>query len=120
MEMLDREKRDAVFAGECGPIYTKVRDSAPTRYGAAASVSGSLIADGCVIEGTVENSLLFRGVKVGRGCVVRNSILMQDTVLGENVSLDCVVSDKNVYIADGRNLSGCATLPYFIGKGLRV
>ena len=120
MEMLDREKRDAVFSGECGPIYTKVRDSAPTRYGLGAKVENSLIADGCVIEGEVENSLLFRGVKVGKGCKVKNSILMQDTILGEHVALDCVVADKNVYIADRRTLSGCAQLPYFIGKSLRI
>lgn len=120
MEMLDKEKRDAVLAGEAGPVYTKVRDSAPTRYGNGSVVKNSLIADGCVVEGLVENSLLFRGVKVGKGCKVRNSILMQDTVLGENVVLDCVVSDKNVYISDRRVLAGCEKLPYFIAKNMRV
>ena len=120
MEMLDRTKREAVFNGESGPVYTKVRDSAPTRYGSDAKVSRSLIADGCVVEGEVENSLLFRGVRVGKGSKVKNCILMQDTIVGGHVSLDCVVSDNDVYIEDGRVLSGCEELPYFIGKGMRL
>ena len=57
------------------PIYTKVRDVAPAKYGIDCSVKDSLIADGCIIEGTVENSVLFRGVKVGKGAVIKNSIL---------------------------------------------
>ena len=54
-------------------MFTKVRDSAPTKYGAGAIVKNSLIADGCMIEGEVENSVLFRGVKIARGTVVKRS-----------------------------------------------
>ncbi len=115
MRLLDKEVRDELFGAR--DMYTKVRDSAPSKYGETAVVSNSLISDGCVIEGTVENSILFRGVKVGKGAVVRNSIVMQDNIIGENASINCVITDKYVVISDKRNLSGCETLPYFIQKG---
>ena len=89
-------------------------------YGEEATVKNSLISDGCVIEGVVENSILFRGVKVGKGAVVRNSIIMQDNIIGPNTSLDCVITDKNVVISDNKTLCGCPALPYFIQKGTRL
>ncbi len=115
MELLDKKVRDELFGAR--DIYTKVRDSAPTRYLTGATVSNSLISDGCVIEGRVENCILFRGVKVGKGSVVKNSIIMQDTAIGSDVSLECVITDKNVVIRDGRRLSGCEEQPYFVPKG---
>lgn len=118
MELLDKEVRDELF-GERN-IYTKVRDSAPSKYGENAVVKNSLISDGCVIEGIVENSILFRGVKVGKGAVVRNSIIMQDNYIGDNTSLNCVITDKNVVVSDSKSLSGCSELPYFIQKGTRL
>ncbi len=118
MELLDRKVRTELFAAR--DIYTKVRDSAPSRYVDGAKVANSLISDGCCIKGTVENCILFRGVKIGKGSVVRNCVLMQDTVVGENVALDSVITDKNVVIRDRRNLAGCAELPYFISKGRMI
>jgi len=120
MRLLDPVNRVNLFYRRNQPIFTKVRNSAPTRYSADARVTGSMIADGCVIEGTVENSIIFRGVKVGKGTVVKNSILMQDTVTGENVRLSCVITDKNVVIRDGRELCGCESMPFYIGKGKMV
>ncbi|MCH5152061.1 MAG: glucose-1-phosphate adenylyltransferase subunit GlgD [Clostridiales bacterium] len=118
MEQLDKKVRDELFGAR--DVYTKVRDSAPSRYLEGATVTNSLISDGCTIEGTVENSILFRGVKVGKGSVVKNSIIMQKTTIGSNVSLDCVITDKNVVISDKRHLAGCEELPYFIAKGRMV
>ena len=115
MELLRKEVRDELFGGR--DIYTKVRDSAPSKYGVDAQVKNSLISDGCEIEGVVENSILFRGVKVGKGAVIRNSIVMQDSVISDGATLDCVITDKNVIITSKRRLSGCETLPYFIQKG---
>ena len=97
-----------------------LRNSAPTRYSESAQVHNSYVADGCVIEGVVENSILFRGVQVGKGTVVKNCILLQDTFTGNNVSLNCVISDKNVVIRDGRMLSGYESMPFFIPKGSMV
>ena len=118
MELLEKDVRDELFGAR--DIYTKVRDSAPSKYGEEAVVKNSLISDGCVIEGVVENSILFRGVKVAKGAVVKNSVIMQDNYIGENTSLNCVITDKNVVIGDRKTLSGCTTLPYFIQKGTRL
>ena len=118
MELLDKTNRDQLFGAR--DIYTKVRDSAPSKYSDTALVRNSLISDGCSIDGTVENCILFRGVKVGKGSVIKNSVIMQDTVIGENVELDCVLTDKNVVIRDRRHLSGCEALPYFIAKGRMI
>ena len=116
MRLLDPKNLDALFP-EDKPIYTKVHDNAPTRYAMDCQVKNSMVADGCLIEGTVENSILFRGVKVGKGTHIRNSILMQDTLTGENVYLNCVITDKDVVLRDGRVLSGHETMPFYIRKG---
>lgn len=120
MRLLDHDSRVNLFYRRNQPIYTKVRNSAPTRYLPSAKVKNSLIADGCVIEGTVENSILFRGVHVGKGTVIKNSILMQDTFTGENVKLGCVITDKDVVIKNDRELCGHESLPFYIGKGMTV
>lgn len=114
MEMLDKNVRNELFGAR--DIYTKVRDSAPSKYLDGSVVKNSLISDGCMIEGTVENSILFRGVKVGKDSVVRNSVLMQETVVGSFVEMDCVITDKNVMIRDRRRLAGCEELPYYVAK----
>ena len=116
MALLDEDTRKGIWGVPNRPILTKVRNSAPTKYCGDAKIVNSVVADGCVVEGTVENSILFRGVKVGKGTVVKNSILMQDTYTGENVLLNCVITDKNVMIKDGRMLSGCESMPFYIGK----
>ncbi len=120
MRLLSSEVRNGLFEVKHHPIYTKLRNSAPTRYSESAQVHNSYVADGCVIEGVVENSILFRGVQVGKGTVVKNCILLQDTFTGNNVSLNCVISDKNVVIRDGRMLSGYESMPFFIPKGSMV
>lgn len=119
-QITDDNARKSLFDVPNRPVYTKVRNSTPTYYSETSNVKNSMIADGCVIEGTVENSILFRGVKVGRNCTVKNCILMQDTITGENVFLNYVISDKNVVIRDGRMLSGCDVQPYYIEKGKMI
>ncbi len=120
MDMLNESSRRALFGNKAKPIMTKVRNSAPTTYAGDAKVKNSLIADGCVIEGTVENSILFRGVKVGKGTVIKNSILLQNTVVDDDVTLNCVVSDKDVSVSSGVMLSGHATMPFYIAKGRKI
>ena len=102
------------------PIYTKVRDDMPAKYGLDSNVSNSLVADGCVIDGEVENCVLFRGVKIGKGAKVRNCVIMQDSVIGENSRLDYVVTDKNVEVEANRTLMGYQTYPVFIAKESKV
>lgn len=120
MSLLDPTARQSLFGLASRPILTKVRNSPPTRYAAGAGVTNSLIADGCEIEGRVENSILFRDVHVGAGAVVKNCILLQNTYVADRAELNCVVSDKDVLIHEGRKLSGHSTLPFFVGKGMSV
>ena len=119
MELLHKENRKQLFTPE-RPVYTKVRDDMPTIYGLGSEAKNSLIADGCTIEGTVENSILFRGVHVGKGTVVRDSILMQGSMIGENARVCCVVMDKNGVLKPGKTLCGDKTFPIYIGKGIMI
>ncbi|MGN0819748.1 MAG: glucose-1-phosphate adenylyltransferase subunit GlgD [Christensenellaceae bacterium] len=114
MQLLDPEIRKSIFGD--WEIYTKVKDSAPTKYGATAICKNSLISDGCQIDGEVYNSVLFRGVKVARGAVLRNCIIMQDGIIGEDAKMNAVITDKRVVVRDRRNLSGAETFPIFIPK----
>ena len=118
MSILKEENRHELFGDRS--VFTKIRDSAPTKYGNSAIVKNSMIADGCVIEGEVENSIIFRNVKVARGAVVKNSIVMQNTVLGENCTLNCIIADKNVVVRDKKVLSGSENHPFYIGKGIMI
>ena len=118
MKLLDDENLDALFSGN--PIYTKIRDDNPTRYIPGSRVSNVMVADGCVIEGQVENSVLFRGVKIEKGAIVRNCILMQDTVIKEGAIVDYTITDKQVVISAGKEMKGADTFPLYIAKGHQV
>ena len=115
LKLIDEKNLNALFPKK-NPVYTKIRDDNPTRYVTGSSVSNSLLADGCVIEGTVENCVLFRGVKVKKGAVVKNCVLMQDTVVEAGAELDCVVTDKNVRITADKKLSGTKSFPVYVQK----
>ncbi len=119
MNLLQPENRKALLNPK-NPIATKIADNVPALYGENSSVSNSLIADGCTIEGTVENSLLFRGVVVEKGAVVKNSILMQGTTIHANAKVDSIITDKNVTITANRNLSGDPTYPIYFTKNIVV
>ena len=116
MAVLDRAVREDLFNRE-HPIYTKVKDEAPARYGQHASVRNSLVADGCVVEGTVENSVLFRGVHVGEGSVVRDCILMQASDIHSGSELNHVILDKGVTVKNSRRLAGYDSFPIIVRKG---
>ncbi len=119
MALLDRDVRRDLFSAE-RPVYTKVRNDMPVVYGLEADAGNSLIADGCVIEGTVKNSVLFRGVRVAKGAVVENSILMQDAYVGEDARLNCVIMDKNTVVTPKKTLSGDKSYPLFVGKEITI
>ena len=119
MSLFDSEIRDAIFRKD-RPVYTKVRDAAPARYGLKSTAANSLIADGCYIEGDVQNSIIFRDVHVGRDAAVKNSIIMQGAVICEGADLNGTILDKNVVIRSGRILSGAETFPFFVNKGCIV
>ena len=119
MALLSTENRKKLFL-DTNPIYTKIRDNPPAKFAIGAKVSNSIVADGCIIEGEVKDSILFRGARVAKGSVVKNSIIMQDTVIGKNCTIDSVITDKVVKISDGKILTGSANYPVYIGKGATI
>ena len=114
LKLLKDDNLEGLFAG--GQIYTKLRDDNPTRYIDGAVVKNTMAADGCLIEGTVENCILFRGVKVGKGAVVKNCVLMQDTVIEPSAKAEYIITDKNVVITTGTELKGADFFPVYIAK----
>lgn len=115
MDCLDVNLSKELFFNH-GLIYTKVKDEAPTKYAESSVVSNSLIANGCVIEGAVENSIIFRRVHIKKGAVIKNCIIMQNCVIGENAELANIITDKNVSIGSGKILKGDRELPLVIEK----
>ena len=118
MKLLDDYNVDALFEG--APIYTKIRDDNPTRYIDGAKVKNTMAADGCVIEGEVENCVLFRGVKIAKGAVVKNCVLMQDTVVEAGANVEYTITDKDVVITAGKELKGNDSFPVYIPKFHKV
>ena len=116
MALLDADTRNALFP-KGRPVFTKVGDNAPVHYGIDAKVKNSLIADGCIIEGTVENSILFRGVRVAKGAVVKNCVLMQGTIVGADSDINAMITDKNVEVQENAVHTCSVQHPLFIGKG---
>ena len=119
MELQDPAVRADLFNDE-RPVRTKDQSNPSTYYGPDSSSKCSLVADGCIIEGEVENSILFRGVVIEKGAKVSNSVLMQGTVVKSGASLSYVIADKNVQINEGRMLMGHSTYPLAIAKGSNV
>lgn len=119
MELLHRDIRGELFQRR-RPVMTKVRDEASTYYAPGAVMRNCLVADGCFIEGEVENCVLFRGVKIEKGAKVQNCILMQDTLVRSGALLTYTISDKDVIINQSRMLMGHVTYPLAVSKGAVV
>ena len=118
MKLLDDYNLDSLFSGS--PVYTKIRGDHPTQYVNGSRAQNVMVASGCIIEGDVENSVIFRGVKVAKGATVKNCILMQDTVISRAAVLHHVISDKNVEVMESRTLMGHDNYPMVIAKDSKV
>ncbi len=116
MALIDTKIRPDLF-GYNHPVYTRVRDRVPTYYGESSEVENCVLADGCMIEGTVKDSVLFRNVDVAQGATVENCIIMNDAQIGEGAMLQHVILDKNVTVRPGAKLIGTVTTPVVIKKG---
>lgn len=119
IDLLSENVREQLFT-KSRPVYTKIRDEAPVRYGLQSSAKNCFIADGCIIEGEVENSIIFRGVKIAKGASVKNCILMQGTEVGEKADLQYAMTDKNVVVSNYRTVIGTSTYPAYIAKGTTI
>ena len=118
MDLLDYNVRQELF--KKSPVYTKTRDDVPAVYREGNNVKNSLVADGCVIEGSVENCVLFRGVHIGRNASVKNAIIMQDSEIEDSVELENVILDKNVTVRTHGRLIGQVQYPIVIGKNVTL
>lgn len=115
LDLLRPEVQAELF-NEDRPILTKTSDSPPAKYLPGSSVKNSIVAASCILEGTVENSILFRNVEIGEGAVVRNCVLMQHCVIGPGAVVENVICDKYVTINADVKLSGSEKKPFVIGK----
>ena len=120
MLVRDEKSRDSLLNKKDAPIFTRVHNSAPTVYSNSAKVENSMIADDCIIEGTVINSVLSRGIHVAKGAVVKDSVLFAGTLVESDASLNCIVTDKDVHITRGVHLSGNENMPFFIKKRTKI
>ncbi len=116
--LLEPENYKALFC--TAPVMTKVYEDMPAVYGLGSDVKNSLIADGCIINGKVENSILFRGCRVERNAVVKNSILFPHGFVAEDAVLQYCITDKSVTVRHGKTLIGADTYPVYIGKNIQI
>lgn len=119
-DCLNPEIWTELFMNPDRPIFTKVKDEVPVQYKDTAEVKNSLVANGCIIRGRVENSIIFRGVQIGKGAVVKDCVLMQRCQVEDGARVENVICDKNVMITKNRWLKGVETFPYIIKKNTRI
>ena len=119
MALIDRDIRHDMFGGN-HPIYTKVRDRVPTYYGEECQIANCLAADGCMLEGNVKESILFRQVTIAPGADVENCVIMNDSVVGEGAELKYVILDKDVTVTPGAKLIGTKKSPVIVKRGETV
>lgn len=105
---------------ERGTILTQTKDEPSTLYTETANVQNSHVANGCIIEGSVENSIIFRGVKIAKGAIVKNSIVMQKSEIGENASVVNSILDKETQIGEGVRIAGSTLIPFVVEKRQKI
>lgn len=116
LALIDPQVRHDLFEGNHS-VFTRVRDRVPSYYGEGCHISNSILADGCMLEGSVENSVLFRQVTIGANAQVKNCVIMNDTVVGEGAQLECVILDKDVVVRPGAKLCGTLSHPLIVKRG---
>ena len=119
LALLDKDVRHDLF-GANHPVYTKVRDRVPCYYGEDAQLDDCLVADGCMLEGKVKNSVLFRQVTIGEDAEVEDCIIMNDSVVGKGAKLKYVILDKETTVTPGAKLIGTKNNPVIVKRGETV
>ncbi len=118
LDLLNEKTRDELFSG--GEIATHIFDEVPSMFGEEAVVKNSMLADGCVIEGTVENSIISRNVRVGKGASVKNCVILQGADIGEDAKLEYCITDGQVVISKGVSLRGAEMYPTVLPMGCKL
>lgn len=115
IELLQPQTWKSLFLKE-QPIFTKVMDEPPTRYSQGAKINNSMVANGCQINGKVENSIIARGVKIGKNTVIRNSVILQKCEIADNCEINNVIVDRDVKIESGRIIKASSHSPQVIRR----
>ena len=119
MDMLDKEKRHCLFAAD-RPVYTKTKEEVSTYYSVEAVSRNSLVADNCIIEGELENCIIFSGCRIGKGAKLKNCIVMRKCTIGEGCELEHVIVDKDCVFSEDCKLTGNAKLPVVVPKASKL
>ena len=119
MRLIDFDTADDLFR-KGWPIYTKTNDSPPTRYLDTAIVKNSIVSNGCIIEGSIENSIIGRNCRIERGARIKNCIILGDTRIGRNTQIENHVVDKHVQICNIKKIVGDADFPGYVRRGDRI
>ncbi|MCJ8006348.1 glucose-1-phosphate adenylyltransferase subunit GlgD [Lederbergia wuyishanensis] len=119
MNLLNEKNYKALFYKKPF-VRTKVGNNPPATYSDRANVKRSLLANGCVIDGNVEGSILFRGVKIKEGATIKNSIIMQRCTIEPGVYLENVILDKDVYVKANQRFIGSKDKPYVVAKRIEM
>lgn len=119
MDFLNKETRD-FFTKEYPFISTKPKDVPPAKYNIGAEVKGSLVGSGTILNGYVENSVLFTDVYIGENTYIKNSIIMHKTYIGNNCVIENAILDKDVVIFDDKKLIGDQNNPIIVGKNTTI
>lgn len=118
-DMLDSDKRHELFPAD-RPVRTKNHEGVSTYYGEKAVSRNSLVADNCIIDGEIDNCIVFSGVRIGAGAKLKNSVIFRNNVIEENVELNYVIADKDCSFAAGTSLCGSEKLPLVVAKGKKI
>ena len=119
MDMLKADIRHQIFPAD-RPVRTKIHEEVSTYYGEHSVSKNSLVADNCIIEGEIENCIVFSGCRIGAGTKLKNSIVMRGVTIGENADLNYVIVDKYVSFSDRAELKGSPRLPTVVRKGSNI
>ncbi|MCI8667004.1 MAG: glucose-1-phosphate adenylyltransferase subunit GlgD [Dorea sp.] len=115
IELIDAKRATGLFDDEW-PVYTRTNDSCPTQYFDTANVKSSVVSNGCLIEGTVENSVIGRGCVIKKGAVVKNSVVLPGALVGNDVTINCQVVDKHAKIIHAKEIIAEPTAPGYIRR----
>lgn len=119
LALIDKDVRHQLF-GACHPVYTRVRDRVPSYYGENSEIDDCTVADGCILEGSAKECVLFRQVELKEGASIEKCVIMNDTVIGENAQLKYAILDKDVTVRPGTMLIGTPQAPIIIRRGETV